>query len=203
MKILPITYLSTNYFLLITEKATLLVDAGWPGTLGKFLHLLRSKDIVPNNIHYFFITHFHPDHAGLTQELRDLGIQLVILEQQLAAIPLLKQWIKPETGWKEIRLTKDTPFLATADSRSFLRRLGLDGQFVHTPGHSDDSITLVLDTGEAFIGDLPVPNFVGPASLGYPAEDTPAIQQSYATLKTLGVTSLYPSHGPSPIPLQP
>ncbi|HUB61958.1 MAG TPA: hypothetical protein VL978_14690, partial [Puia sp.] len=42
--------LSTHYFLLISEKTTLLVDAGWPGTIGKFLHLLRSTDIRPETI---------------------------------------------------------------------------------------------------------------------------------------------------------
>ena len=211
MRILSLTYLSTHYYLLVTEKTTLLVDAGWPGTLGKFLHLLRARDIDPLSITHFFVTHFHPDHAGLTQELRDLGIRLIVLEQQVPAIPLLKQWIKPGTAWKEIQFTKETPVLLTSASSSFLRRLGLNGQFVHTPGHSDDSISLVLDTGEAFIGDLPVPNIVGPASPrssssltvalpGYPTDDNPAIRQSYATLKSLGVTTLYPSHGPSPIP---
>jgi endoribonuclease LACTB2 len=192
MKILPLTYLSTHYFLLITEKTTLLVDAGWPGTVGKFLHLLRSKDIRPETITHFFVTHYHPDHAGLTQELQDLGIRLVVLEQQLPAIPLLKQWIKPETDRKEIRISKETILLKTEDSRPFLTCLGINGQFIPTPGHSDDSISLVLDSGEAFIGDLPAP--------GFPTDDNADIHASYDTLKSLGVRTLYPSHGPSPIP---
>jgi ribonuclease/clavin/mitogillin len=192
MKILPLTYLSTHYYLLITDKASLLVDAGWPGTLGKFLHLLRITGISPESITHFFVTHYHPDHAGLTQELKDLGMKLIVLEQQLPAIPLLKQWIKPGTGWKDIHISKATIILQTGDSRSLLRHLGLDGQFVPTPGHSDDSISLVLDSGEAFIGDLPVP--------GYSTGDNEDIQNSYATLKTFGVQTLYPSHGPTPIP---
>ena len=56
MRVLHLTYLSTHYFLPITEKATLLVDAGWPGTLGKFLHLLRSRDIEPK-AHYPLLRH--------------------------------------------------------------------------------------------------------------------------------------------------
>jgi glyoxylase-like metal-dependent hydrolase (beta-lactamase superfamily II) len=214
MKILPLTYMSTHYYLLFTDKATLLIDAGWPGTLGKFLHLLRSTNIRPETITHFFVTHYHPDHAGLTQELQDLGIRLIVFEEQVPAIPLLKQWIKPATGWKEISITKETIVITIADSRPLLQRLGLNGQCVHTPGHSDDSVSLVLDSGEAFIGDLPVPNFVGPASprsssfltfasLGYPTSDNDDIPRSYAALKSLGVRTLYPAHGPSPIPLQP
>jgi glyoxylase-like metal-dependent hydrolase (beta-lactamase superfamily II) len=200
MKILPLTYMSTHYYLLITDKATVLVDAGWPGTLGKFLHLLRSTDIRPETITHFFVTHYHPDHAGLTQELQDLGIRLIVAETQLAAIPLLKQWIKPATGWKEISITKETIVIPISGSRPLLQRLGLNAQFAHTPGHSDDSVSLILDSGEAFIGDLPVPNF---ASLGYPTGENDDIPRSYATLKALGVHTLYPAHGPSPIPFQP
>lgn len=195
MKILPLTYLSTHYYLLITEKATLLVDAGWPGTLGKFHHLLRNTGIDAKTITHFFVTHFHPDHAGLTQELQELGIRLIVFEQQLAAIPLLHQWIKPGTGWKEIHISKETIILRTEESRPFLQQLGIDGQFVHTPGHSDDSISLVLDSGEAFIGDLPIP--------GYPTGDNESIHSSHATLKSLGVRTLYQSHGPIPFPFQP
>lgn len=192
MKILSIQYLSTHYYLLITDKATLLVDAGWPGTLGKFLHLLRSRDIRPENITHFFVTHFHPDHAGLTQELQDLGIRLIVLEEQIPAIPLLKQWIKPGTNWKEISLSKDTIILPTAESKPFLHRLGIAGRFVPTPGHSDDSVTLVLDSGEAFTGDLSIP--------GFEIDANEATRTSHATLKNLGVRTLYPSHGPSPTP---
>jgi ribonuclease/clavin/mitogillin len=197
MKILTLTYMSTHYYLLITDKASLLVDAGWPGTLGKFLHLLRTTGIRPDGITHFFVTHYHPDHAGLTQELQDLGLRLIVLEAQLPAIPLLKQWIKPASGWKEIRITKETIVIPIVESRALLHRLGLNGQFVHTPGHSDDSISLVLDGGEGFIGDLPVPNF---ASLGYPTAENDEIPRSYSILKTLGVRTLYPAHGPSPIP---
>jgi len=195
MKILPLTYLSTHCYLLITARTSLLVDAGWPGTLGKFLHLLRSTDIRPETITHFFVTHYHPDHAGLTQEFQDLGIRLIVLSEQLHAVPLLKQWIKPGTGWKEIRISKETIVLGAADSKPLLQSLGLNGRFVHTPGHSDDSISLALDSGEAFIGDLPVP--------GYPTGDNKDIPASYAALKALGVHTLYPSHGPSPIPLEP
>jgi endoribonuclease LACTB2 len=192
MKILTQTYMSTHYYLLITDKASLLVDAGWPGTLGKFLHLLRTTGIRPDTITHFFVTHYHPDHAGLTQELQDLGLRLIVVEEQLAAIPLLKQWIKPETGWKEIRITKETIVIPIVEGRALLHRLGLNGQFVHTPGHSDDSVSLVLDSGEAFIGDLPVP--------GYLTAENDDIPRSYTVLKTLGIRTLYPAHGPSPIP---
>ena len=44
--------------------------------------------------------------------------------------------------------------LSNKDSRAFLAALGIDGEIVSTPSHSEDSITLVLDSGDCFVGDL-------------------------------------------------
>jgi len=39
------------------------------------------------------------------------------------------------------------------DSR-LLGSLGIDGQILHTPGHTHDSMSIVLADGRAFVGDL-------------------------------------------------
>ena len=41
-----------------------------------------------------------------------------------------------------------------AGSRAFLKELGIDGVILATPGHSNDSISLCLDDGSFFVGDL-------------------------------------------------
>ena len=35
-----------------------------------------------------------------------------------------------------------------------LKEMGITGEIFHTPGHSDDSISLLLDDGSLFVGDL-------------------------------------------------
>ena len=35
-----------------------------------------------------------------------------------------------------------------------LQAEGIAGEILHTPGHSDDSISLLLDDGSLFVGDL-------------------------------------------------
>ena len=45
-------------------------------------------------------------------------------------------------------------FFALDDSRAFLKEIGIDGSIIATPGHTDDSISLLLDSGELFVGDL-------------------------------------------------
>ncbi|EHJ51639.1 hypothetical protein [Streptococcus macacae] len=39
-------------------------------------------------------------------------------------------------------------------SRAFPANLGITGEVISTPGHSEDSVSLVLDSGEAVVGDL-------------------------------------------------
>jgi hydroxyacylglutathione hydrolase len=37
-----------------------------------------------------------------------------------------------------------------------LLAFGVNGRIVHTPGHTAGSISLVLDSGEAFVGDIAI-----------------------------------------------
>ncbi|GGB22347.1 MBL fold metallo-hydrolase [Puia dinghuensis] len=185
MNILTISYLSTNYYLLDNGKHRLLVDAGWPGTLGRWQHVLRSRGVLLGAGDHFFVTHFHPDHAGLVQELKEQGLQFILLQEQEYAIPLMRPYIKPDTAYKEIQPAGNI-LLPVAESRDFLRRLAFAGEFVLTPGHSDDSVTLVLDSGEAFTGDLP---------LGMPDGDNLLLRQSREKLRAMGVSRVYQAHG--------
>ena len=146
MNILNVCYDSTNYYLIETNTGKFLVDAGWPGTVPKLLNVFKRKGVNIKNIKYFLVTHFHPDHAGLAQEL----------ENQLGFIPELKKYMKPEQHYVEIDLDNNLN-LKLNESRDFLSRIGIKGVIISTPGHSDDSVTLILDDGSPFTGDLPGP----------------------------------------------
>ena len=72
-KVIPFTivnvgYRSTNYWVVSAGTSRLLVDIGWPGTLGTMKANLRKKDIPLNEICYALATHYHIDNAGLAEE---------------------------------------------------------------------------------------------------------------------------------------
>ena len=94
---------------------------------------------------------------GLAQEAKLEGIRLVVLESQILFIPTLRTYMKPANPFIEITLY-DNINLSFKDSRAFLSRLGIGGEIIPTPGHSEDSISMVLDEGIAFTGDLPGTN---------------------------------------------
>lgn len=188
MNIVNVGYDSTNYYVLADTHPRLLVDAGWPGTLPKFRHACERMGVSLPDIKHFLVTHYHPDHAGLAQELKRLGLKLIVVDTQVSAIPVLRSYTKPRDNFVDIDLV-DNIVLRVEESRAFLASIGIQGEIISTPGHSDDSITLVLDAGAAFTGDLTPPMMA-------PDEGENPARQSWETIRSLGVTTIYPGHGP-------
>ena len=79
--------------------------------------------------------------------------------------------------------------LSMAESRDFLKSIGIQGEIIETPGHSDDSVSLILDEGAAFTGDLTHP-------LLLTDDTTDASHQSWAKIRSMGVKTVYGGHGP-------
>jgi len=180
-------YDSANYYLLETQRGKLMVDCGWPGTLPRLNAVLKRKGSALSELRYLVVTHFHPDHAGLTQELKNRGVKLVLLESQRPFIAPLNEFFQTKDyPYVEIQ-EKDNLHLEFEQSRVFLAGLGVPGEILSTPGHSDDSITLILDEGFAFTGDLH-PRFMLP-------EDDHLNRESWDRIYRHQITQIYPGHG--------
>jgi glyoxylase-like metal-dependent hydrolase (beta-lactamase superfamily II) len=181
-------YRSTNYWVVSAGASRLLVDLGWPGTMGKMRANLKRMGIPLREIRYGLATHYHIDHAGLAQELKRAGVRLLVLEAQVEAIPLMKRWTKPQDRYVEI--TPDGNVLISfAESRALLEGIGIPGEILHTPGHSPDSVSLLLDDGSAFTGDLTPEGLAGEA-------EAQAVAASWRLLRERGAVRVYPAHGP-------
>jgi endoribonuclease LACTB2 len=182
-------YRSTNFWVISAGTARLLFDLGWPGTLGMLLANLRRMDIPLPEIRAGVASHYHMDHAGLAQDLRAAGMRLLVMETQLAAIPEMKRFMKPRDHYLEIT-TGDIAPVSFRESRSLLGALGIAGRILPTPGHSADSVSLLLDDGSAFIGDLP------PEELADAGSDPDQVRASWRLLREGGAKTIHPAHGP-------
>ncbi len=190
--IVNVGYRSTNFWVVSAGTSRILIDLGWPGMVGALLANLERMGVPLKEVVYALATHYHPDHAGAAQDLKKKGVPLLVIEEQVHAIPLMKRWTKPADNYTEIT-THDNVVISVAESRALLARLGIAGEIVHTPGHSDDSVSLLLDTGAAFTGDLTRELMVG-------RESADVVARSWQTLRDLGATMIYGGHGP-PYPL--
>lgn len=187
--IVNVGYRSTNYWVVSAGASRLLVDLGWPGTMGRMRAGLDRMGVPLNEIRYGLATHYHIDHAGLAEELKRAGVPLLVLDVQVHAIPLMRTWTKPQDKYVDIT-TDNNITISFPESRSVLERIGIPGEIVHTPGHSDDSVSLVLDNGSAFTGDLTPQAFAGEAAADIAAA-------SWRLLRERGAVRVHPGHGPA------
>ncbi len=190
MNILNVGYSSTNYYILADAKPRILIDVGFAGTLPKLQHELKRTNIQLTDIKHLLATHYHPDHAGLAAELQGMGIKLIVVDVQQAAISAVQH--DPKLAKQYVGYDKKAAIVITlTESRAFLAKLGIQGKIIATPGHSDDSITLITDDGAAFSGDLTHPMMAGEDHKG------DIIKQSWDSIRAHNAKHIYPGHGPN------
>lgn len=186
--IVNVGYRSTNFWVVSAGRARFLVDLGWMGMFGALAANLERMDIPLGEITHGYATHYHGDHAGAAQDLKLAGMRLVVFDVQQSFVAPMTQWMKPDDRYTPITLG-DNLVMPLADGRALLATLGIDGEFVHTPGHSDDSVSLVFDDGSAFTGDLTWPTFAV-------EETVETVMRSWDRLRAHGASRVYAGHGP-------
>ncbi len=154
-KVIELNYSSTNTYLIEGSIGTILFDTGWAGTFTSFCGLMGKLSRKVQDIDYILISHFHPDHMGIAQEIANLKPVIVVMEVQQPFIHASDDIFTKDkqTTFYPIEDGK-VKVVACRESRQFLQKLGIAGEILHTPGHSEDSITLCLDDGKMFVGDL-------------------------------------------------
>lgn len=187
MNIVNVGYHSTNYYALEINSGKLLIDCGWPGSFPQFTAELKRKGIALTEIKYILVTHFHLDHAGLVQEFKNRGAKLILMENQVSFIAPLNNLIKKKYIPYTELVEDDNLNLTFNASREFIASLGLTGEIIPTPGHSADSVTLILDEGFAFTGDLRS-RFLVP-------EGDKVTRDSWDRIYQHKITRTFPAHG--------
>ena len=154
--ITELKYSKTNTYLIQGERGSLMFDTGWAGTFPMLCKALGEKGIRLGDIDYLLISHYHPDHMGIAQEIADAGVKILAAEQQRDHLHDADGVFEKEKNRDFIPIRdSEVEFTDPSRSRGVLRKLGIDGEIVHTPGHTEDSISLWLESERArFVGDL-------------------------------------------------
>ena len=148
-------YGNTNTFLIHGTVGNLLIDTDYAGTLSAFYRAIKKHGIKVCDIDYVLATHYHPDHIGLVSELIKQGVKLLLLDTQCSHIHFSDEIFSRDKRLNYEPITTEKATIIRSDeSRSFLQSMGIAGEIVVTPSHSDDSISLILDSKECFVGDL-------------------------------------------------
>jgi glyoxylase-like metal-dependent hydrolase (beta-lactamase superfamily II) len=150
-----IRYGNTNTVLIKGDKGSILIDTDYAGTMPSFYKTIKSLGIKVSDITYVLATHYHPDHIGLISELMSQGVKLIIMESQTDFVHYSDGIFEKESylGYKPIDESK-ARVIPFENSRDFLKGLGIEGEIISTPSHSEDSISVLLDDGTFIVGDL-------------------------------------------------
>ena len=191
MTIHELKYSNTNTYLIEGDRGRILFDTGWAGTFPAFCSCIGEMNIPVQGIDYILISHFHPDHMGIAQEIADIGPVIAVLDVQKEYIHNADEVFEKE-GNRDFKPIVDEKIrsLEIRESRAFLHELGIEGEILYTPGHSDDSISLCLDDGKLFVGDL---NPIYELELHKGTQ----IEESWKRLLSVDPTAVYYGHAKS------
>ena len=192
---------------LIQETGAILVDTGAPATVETYRRFFVKCRIDPQDIQLIVITHGHTDHFAHAHELRELtGAPVLCHRQALTALRTGKNppvHPRNELGESVLRMiagkepTVSQPLEPDIliDAEYDLSFYGIAGKIIPTPGHSNCSLSVVLDSGSAIVGDLVVSSpFTGQATLAYLADQPEVLFESVRHLLAVSRT-FYSGHG--------
>lgn len=193
-----------------------LVDAGMQGSVAKIFADMAKHGLVPEAIRLIFITHAHGDHVGSLQAIaRRTHAPVLASRLEAPAIegghclhphgltPFGKAFalVMNMARWADTPSDSPCPVDVMVDDERSLADFGVAGRAVHTPGHTAGSLSLLLDSGEAFVGDLcaKVPVVGGSYVPFFGDGDRGTVYASWQRLLDAGATRIYPDHG-APFP---
>lgn len=214
LRILPVPLGTANTYIVNEGPASILIDAGFPRQGKKFFTALSKQGMDPSRIALVVITHVHYDHVGNLREIRDacrcpvavpageadwlrrgtvvfpagahpVGRALIAAGRLLARV--LPGFVRFDPVEADILV----------DGEFSLDPFGMAGRIVMTPGHTAGSLSVLLDDGNAFVGDLAfnvLPCGGGPIMPPF-ADDPAALKQSWAAIRRLGARIVWPGHG--------
>ena len=148
-------YGNTNTFYVPGTNGGLLIDTDYAGTLPAFFRALKTNHLELGDISYVMPTHCHPDHVGLIGDLLKLGVKLLLIDSQLGRVRFADDIFSRDSRLRYVPIDEKLARIISCDeSRTLLRSIGIDGEIIRTPSHSEDSVSVILDCGDCFVGDL-------------------------------------------------
>lgn len=200
--------------LIEAEAGLFLVDAGPPGYGSRVWAHVEALGYEPRDLRLVVLTHAHIDHCGCLQTLlQESGAGLAahpLAAERLQGKPVpLPRGRLPlgrimATGFRLFKRWLPNPRLEITlplEEGMDLSSHGLAAAVLHTPGHTADSLTLVLGQDVAFVGDLLVRRGQRACPQPYLIEDKRALAASVARLRERRPRVVYTGHSVRPLVL--
>ena len=205
-----------NTWLYPIEDGWVMIDTGYENSYRKVLKRLNKLLIKPEEIRYIFLTHAHDDHAGFLeawmtnhpwtqviahegaieglrrgQNSFEGGCSTLMAYFFCQLMALIGNGDHRYPGLTEGHLAKIVTL--NGDNQAQLES-DLKGKILYTPGHTEDSISLLVD-GNLFCGDAAMNGIPSSHKITIWVADKSAFEKSWDTMLASGAKKIYPAHG--------
>ena len=197
----------------IKASGCIMVDTGPSMSERAIENWIKSIPVEPEEIQLLVLTHGHADHVGAASQVKNItGAKIAMHENDKNMFETGEVvWPSAASTWGRVArylLKPLTPIfrfngskvdVVIGDEGLSLVEYGIPGRIVHTPGHTSGSISVLLETGEAFVGCMThnAPPFRLSPGLPIFAEDLIKLRESWRSIIDQGVETIYPAHGDS------
>lgn len=204
--IIPMKMGKSNAYLIPSKNGYILVDAGVKGKEKVIKETLERNGASFSDIDLIIVTHVHYDHVGSLSALKSLSKAPVMVHQ--------KEYELLASGLSDfpkgtMKFSKAVSKIANAvlsgsfegvkadiliDDTYDLSIFGINGKVIYTPGHTQGSISILIEEEHLICGDTFFNVFKKSV---YPpfANDEKELFKSWIKIKERNPKLFYPGHG--------
>lgn len=196
-------------YLLQGDGRSVLIDSGYPDYERLVFQRCHEQGVDPRGIALILLTHAHPDHIGSAKALRELtGASIAIHHADADAARTGRFGRMVPRTWLGRLTSLAASVQCFPGSCSFEPDILIDGELdlapygiaasvIHTPGHTPGSVSVLLASGEAIVGDAIMSAFPRLTKPSYPiyADDLAQVRESVAKILAYDPRIIYTAHG--------
>jgi glyoxylase-like metal-dependent hydrolase (beta-lactamase superfamily II) len=196
----------SNAYLISSNSGYILVDAGVKGKEKNIKEVLKKNNATLDDIELMIITHVHYDHVGSLKTLKSLTNAKVMVHRKayeslasgISGFPIGTMKFSKVISKIANKFTKGEFEGIEADilidDTYDLRKFGINGEVIYTPGHTIGSICILVEDEHLICGDTffnVFSNSVYPPFANLEKE----LLKSWIRIKEKDPKLFYPGHG--------
>ncbi len=206
-----------NTYLYQIADGIVMIDTGYQSSFDSCNKKLNSQNISIEDVKYIFLTHAHDDHAGFINDMirENPNIKIIMSHKGIDILRkgqnsfeggcsgiqsylfclFMKLLGKGQHKFPPIKKEYEDNLIFISDENKSIVEKKLNAVIIETPGHTDDSISLLTHNGYLFCGDAAMNGFPSKSNITIWIGSKDQYTKSWEKIIKLNPYKVYPAHG--------